>query len=219
MICLKNVDKVYRGAKFETKALLDVSLEIQDGEFVAVMGESGSGKTTLLNILGGMDHATGGEVWFDDVNTQTLKPEGLDRFRKKNISFIFQHFVLMEEYTVYENLEAPLLARNVKKSERNRLIKDAMAYLGIEDLIYQLPSQISGGQKQRVAIARSIVSGCPIIMADEPTGALDEENTKNVMQLLQSLHENGKTIIVITHDQQVANYADRIIFLHNGRIV
>lgn len=219
MICLKNVDKVYRGAKFETKALLDVSLEIQDGEFVAVMGESGSGKTTLLNILGGMDHATAGEVWFDDVNTQTLKPGKLDRFRKKNISFIFQHFVLMEEYTVYENLEAPLLARNVKKSERNRLINDAMAYLGIEDLIYQLPSQISGGQKQRVAIARSIVSGCPIIMADEPTGALDEENTKNVMQLLQSLHENGKTIIVITHDLQVANYADRIIFLHNGRIV
>ncbi len=217
MIRVKNLNKVYKGAMFETEALKDVSFQIEDGEFVAVMGDSGAGKTTLLNILGGMDTEAAGEVWYNEDNILEMNTGQLDKWRKNNISFIFQHFALMEEYLVYENLEAPLLARNVRKKERKEKINNIVKELGIENLLYQYPSQISGGQKQRVAIARCIISDCPVILADEPTGALDEANTGNVMQLLQSLNQTGKTIIVITHDKKVAAYTNRMIVLRDGQ--
>lgn len=217
MIRVKNLNKVYKGAMFETEALKDVSFQIEDGEFVAVMGDSGAGKTTLLNILGGMDTEAAGEVWYNEDNILEMNTGQLDRWRKNNISFIFQHFALMEEYLVYENLEAPLLARNVRKKERKEKINNIVKELGIENLLYQYPSQISGGQKQRVAIARCIISDCPVILADEPTGALDEANTGNVMELLQGLNQTGKTIIVITHDQKVAAYTNRMIVLRDGQ--
>lgn len=219
MITVKQLNKIYKGALYETQALKDVSFQITDGEFVSVMGDSGAGKTTLLNILGGMDSAASGEVWYNEENILTMNVSQMDKWRKRNISFIFQHFALMEEYSVYDNLEAPLLARNMRKRERKDKINDIAQELGIDGLLYQYPSQISGGQKQRVAIARCVISDCPVILADEPTGALDETNTANVMQLLQGLHKTGKTIIVITHDKKVAEYTNRTIVLKDGQFV
>lgn len=219
MITADNITKIYKGDLYETKALDKVSFQIKDGEFVAVMGESGSGKSTLLNILGGMDTATEGSLYIAETDTQKLKQKRLDKMRKQNISFIFQYFALMDEYTVYQNIESPLIARNIKKAERKKRILEVLNRLGIDDLANKYPAQMSGGQQQRVAIARALVTGCPIILADEPTGALDEENTKNVMRIFQSIHEEGKTIILITHDKQVANYADRILHLKNGRLL
>ncbi|MDE5965486.1 MAG: ABC transporter ATP-binding protein [Lachnospiraceae bacterium] len=219
MIQVNHLTKVYKGKMFETKALDDVSFSLQEGSFVAVMGDSGSGKTTLLNILGGMDSATQGEVLFFGTDTQKLSPGQLDKFRKENISFVFQHFALIDEYTVYENLEAPLLARNVKKKVRKKEISEVLKSLGLEDFTYQLPDQLSGGQRQRVALARSILCKAPIILADEPTGALDEGNTSRVMELFQALHKEGKTIILITHDEKVAAYAERMLLLRDGRLI
>ena len=218
MITLENVTKIYKGDLYETKALQDVSLTVEQGEFVAIMGESGSGKTTLLNIIGGMDMLTSGKYFLQDVAVHDCKPAKLDKVRKQYISFLFQHFALMEEYNVFENIEAPLLARNIRKSERKKRIRDWADKLGIEDLLDKYPSQISGGQKQRVAFARALVADCPIILADEPTGALDEENTENVMKQFMTLHNEGKTIILITHDHKVADYADRIVEIKNGTI-
>lgn len=219
MIQVNHLTKIYKGKMFETKALDDVSFSIKEGSFVAVMGDSGSGKTTLLNILGGMDSATEGEVLFSGADTQTLSPGQMDKFRKENISFVFQHFALIDEYTVYENLEAPLLARNVKKKVRKKEISEVLKSLGLEDYTYQLPDQLSGGQRQRVALARSILCKAPVILADEPTGALDEGNTIRVMELFQALHKEGKTIILITHDEKVAAYAERMLVLRDGRLV
>lgn len=218
MITLKNITKIYKGDLFETVALQDVSLTIKEGEFIAIMGESGSGKTTLLNILGGMDSLTSGEYFLQDMEVHKYKANNLDKIRKKYISFIFQHFALMEEYNVFENIEAPLIARNIKKSERKKRIKEIVEKLGIEELLDKYPCQISGGQKQRVAFARALVTECPIILADEPTGALDEDNTKNVMKKFEDLHKEGKTIILITHDRKVAAYAERIIEIKGGHI-
>lgn len=218
MITLENVTKIYKGDLFETVALQNVSLKIDQGEMIAIMGESGSGKTTLLNILGGMDALTSGEYYLHDFAVHNCKPSDLDVVRKKYISFIFQHFALMEEYDVYENIEAPLIARNIKKSERKKRIKEVVVKLGIEDLIDKFPCQISGGQKQRVAFARAIVTDCPIILADEPTGALDEENTENIIKLFENLHREGKTIILITHDSRVASHAQKIIEIKDGRV-
>ena len=219
MLTLENVTKIYKGDLFETKALQDVSLTVEQGEFVAIMGESGSGKTTLLNIIGGMDVLSSGKYYLQDVAVHECKPGKLDRVRKQYISFIFQHFALMEEYDVFENIEAPLLARNVRKSVRKKKIREWTEKLGIEELLDKYPSQISGGQKQRVAFARALVVDSPIILADEPTGALDEENTKKVMDLFKALHNDGKTIVLITHDYKVANYADRIVKIKDGKII
>lgn len=171
MIKAEKLVKIYKGDLYETKALKKVSFQIERGEFVAVMGESGSGKSTLLHIIGGMDHATEGSLYIDDIDTQTLKSRQLDKMRKEKISFIFQHFALMDQYSIYENLESPLLARNVHKSERKEIIMQTIKDLGIEELKDKYPSQVSGGQRQRIAIARALVTNCPIVLADEPTGA------------------------------------------------
>ena len=215
---MRNVTKVYKGDCFETKALDDVSFEVEDGAFVGILGESGSGKTTLLNLLGGMDRATSGEVLYSDMNIEELSATKMDRFRKKNIAFVFQNFALMNEFSVYENLEAALLARNYKKKERKQIISDILERFGITELQYKYPGQISGGQKQRVAIARAVIMDCPYILADEPTGALDEENTRCVMELFEHLKESGKTIVVITHDDMVAGYADYLLTIRDGKL-
>lgn len=218
MIRVKELSKIYQGDAYKTVALDKVSLDIQDGEFLVITGASGSGKTTLLNILGGMGHASEGEIYYDDVNILELTPKQLDKFRKEHIGFIFQHFALMDRYTVYENLEAPLLARNVRSRERKEKIKSIAALLDIEDILYKYPTQVSGGQKQRIAIGRTLMADCDIIYADEPTGALDEENTKNVMDILKYVNDKGRTVVVITHDNKVAEYADRVLTLCDGRI-
>lgn len=218
LIKVKELSKIYQGDTYKTVALDKVSLDIQDGEFLVITGASGSGKTTLLHILGGMGAASGGKVYYDDVNILELTPKQLDKFRKEHIGFIFQHFALMDRYTVYENLEAPLLARNVRNRERKEKIKSIAALLDIEDILYKYPTQVSGGQKQRVAIGRTLMVDCQVIYADEPTGALDEENTKNVMDILKYVNDKGRTVVVITHDNKVAEYADRVLTLCDGRI-
>lgn len=218
MIRVKHVTKVYKGDYFETKALDAVSFEVADGAFVGILGESGSGKTTLLNLLGGMDRATSGEILYADTDIEGFSAMEMDRFRKKNIAFVFQNFALMNEFSVYENLEAALLARNYKKKDRKQIIGDVLERFGITELQYKYPGQISGGQKQRVAIARAVIMDCPYILADEPTGALDEENTRCVMELFKDLNKSGKTIIVITHDDVVAEYVDCLLTIRDGKL-
>lgn len=218
MITLKNISKIYKGDLYETIALQNISLNIEQGDFLAITGESGSGKTTLLNIIGGMDTADEGEYYLYDISVHNCKPKDLDLIRKKYIGFIFQHFALMDEYNIYENIEAPLLARNIGRRERKERVKEVVKKLGIEELLDKYPSQISGGQKQKAAFARVLVTECPIILADEPTGALDEKNTENVMQQFVELNKEGKTVIIITHDPNVVDYADRVIEIKDGKI-
>lgn len=213
MIELKDVTKVYKGDTYETYALNNLSLNIEDGEFVAIMGRSGSGKTTLLNIIGCMDSASQGTVIIDDIDISNASAHKLDVVRRNKISFIFQNYALMQQYSVYENIELPLNARNIKGQKKRAAIKDIMNKLGISELAKKYPNQISGGEQQRTAIARAFVSDTKYILADEPTGALDYENAIELMKLIKELHQAGKTIIMVTHDSQIASYADRIVEL------
>ena len=213
MIELKNVTKVYKGDTYETYALKNLSLNIEDGEFVAIMGRSGSGKTTLLNIIGCMDSASQGTVIIDDIDISNASAHKLDVVRRNKISFIFQNYALMQQYSVYENIELPLNARNIKGQKKRTAIKDIMNKLGISELAKKYPNQISGGEQQRTAIARAFVSDTKYILADEPTGALDYENAIELMKLIKELHQAGKTIIMVTHDSQIASYADRVVEL------
>ena len=216
MIELKNISKTYKGKFYEVHALKNINLKIDKGEFVAVMGSSGSGKTTLLNMIGLIDKWDEGEVYIDG---KKVEKKNIQEYRKKYITFVFQHFALIETDTVYENIALPMLARKVPKGKRKETIKTLLSELGINELSRQLPTKISGGQKQRVAIARALASDTEIILADEPTGALDKENTEDIIKILRKLAAKGKTIILVTHDIHVAECADRIIQIENGEIV
>lgn len=220
MIRLVNAKKVYKGdgTGAAAVALDGISMEIENGEFVAVMGKSGSGKTTLLNVLGCLDKLTEGKYYLDDVDISSLGMFRLDKVRKEKISFIFQNYELMDNYTVYENIELPLLAHKVSSRERRKKVNAIMEQLGIRELGKKYPGQISGGEQQRTAIARALVADNEYILADEPTGALDEENSRELMNILKDIHETGKTIIMVTHDKDIAEYADRIIEIADGRI-
>lgn len=219
MIVLKNAYKIYKGESYETKALDNVSLEIHEGEFIAVQGKSGSGKSTLLNIIGCMDELTKGTLIIDDTEASKLSPIAFDKLRRKHMSFVFQAYELMNNYTVYENIELPLNVQRISRAEKNSRINEIMDRLGILELKRKYPNQISGGEKQRVAIARAYVADKKYILADEPTGALDGVNTDEIMEIFKQLNEEGKTIIMVTHDNSVASYAKRIIRIENGRIV
>lgn len=216
---LKKISKEYRNDMVVTKALTDIDLSIEQGEFVAIMGASGSGKTTLLNILGCMDAPTEGTYLFNGKDLTAKKESQLCNIRGKKISFVFQHFALIDEYTVFENVELPLMKRGISKSSRKKLVLNALKKVGISELAKKRPTHISGGQKQRTAIARSIVGEPDIILADEPTGALDHNTGTEIMQLFSSLNKEGTTIILITHDEAVSHYADRLIYIEDGRIV
>ncbi len=218
MIEMKNVTKIYSNGEYETLALKDINLSIKKGEFVAIMGKSGSGKSTLLNIIGCMDELTNGEYLFDDIIVNNLNRKKLDKFRKDNINFVFQNFALMNQYSVYENVEVPLLARNIKKSERKVLIEEVLKKLGIFEQKDKLPVHISGGQQQRTAIARAIIAKNQLVVADEPTGALDEKNSEEILKILKALNKEGLTIVIVTHDRKVAEQANRIIELSDGKI-
>ena len=219
MIRLKNISKRYTFGEAVTNALSDVSLDIANGEFVAVMGASGSGKSTLLNIIGCMDTPTDGDYYLDDRNVLKLKSKELSEIRNGKITFVFQNFALMEKYTAYENIELPLLNRRIPASQRRNKIGEAAARLGIEAQLRKLPKQMSGGQQQRVALARALASGADIILADEPTGALDKKTGTELMKIFKELNSAGKTIIIVTHDHAVAEYAERIITISDGRII
>ena len=219
MIKTKNISKVFRTEDVETHALVDVSLEVKKGEFVAVMGPSGCGKSTLLNILGLLDVPNGGEYILDGTDVASLSEKQRNVLRRGTLGFIFQSFNLIDELTVEENIELPLLYMKVPAAERKRRITDAMARMGITHRAKHFPSQLSGGQQQRVAIARAVVMQPKIILADEPTGNLDSKNGLEVMGLLRELHREGTTIVMVTHSARDAAYSDRIVNLFDGCVV
>ena len=219
IIDLKHIAKEYRSDTIVTPALTDIDLSIDTGEFVAIMGASGSGKTTLLNIIGCMDIPTTGTYLFDGMDLSLSRERQLSSIRGKRIAFVFQHFALIDDYTAFENVEVPLIKQNYAKAERKKKVLSALKAVGISELARKRPVHISGGQKQRVAIARAIACGADIILADEPTGALDSKTGKEIMRLFSDLNIAGKTIILITHDRQIASYAKRLITIQDGRIL
>lgn len=219
MIKLENIKKVFSTEDFDTWALREVNMVIKEGEFVAIMGPSGCGKTTLLNILGLLDNPSGGSFFFKGQDVSSMKENERTELRKGVIGFVFQSFNLIDELNVYENIELPLLYMEVSTKERKKRVEDVMERLSISHRRKHLPSQLSGGQQQRVAIARAIVANPKIILADEPTGNLDSKNSNEVMDMLQHLHKQGTTIIMVTHSLHDASYADRIVNLYDGQVV
>lgn len=219
MIKLEGVRKRFKNGNIEVPVLRGLNLTIADGELVALMGASGSGKSTLLHILGGVDRVTEGNYFFDDIEVSKLSNSKVEDFRRKNAGFIFQQYALMEEYTVYENIALPLTIKGMPRKEIKKKVNEVMESLGLKELADKKPRKLSGGEQQRTAIARAIVSDKKLILADEPTGALDSENGENIMELLVKIHESSdKTIIVVTHDEKIAGYCDRIIRIKDGKI-
>jgi putative ABC transport system ATP-binding protein len=219
MIQTKELVKIFRTDEVETTALNRVNLEVNSGEFVAVMGPSGCGKSTLLNIIGLLDNPTDGELFFDGIEVAGYKERQRTNLRKGNIGFVFQSFNLIDELTVYENVELPLLYMNVSSSERKRKVNEVLDRMKIAHRKKHFPQQLSGGQQQRVAIARAVVSRPKLILADEPTGNLDSANGEEVMGLLTELNQEGTTIIMVTHSPSDAEKAHRIVQLFDGHIV
>ena len=219
MITLSNIKKVFRTEEIETWALREVSLEVKDGEFVSIMGPSGCGKTTLLNIMGLLDVPTEGTYKLDGEDVGKLSEHERTKIRKGTIGFVFQSFNLIDELNVYENVELPLLYMGVPARERKRRVTEILDRMAMSHRRKHYPCQLSGGQQQRVAVARAIVAKPRIILADEPTGNLDSKNSKEVMDLLCQLHQQGTTIVMVTHSQHNASFADRIINLYDGRVV
>lgn len=215
MIELKNVSKNYG----EFYALSDVNLQIENGEFVAIVGESGSGKSTLLNMIGQIDTPSAGEVLIDGKSVTALHEKEVAALRGKNFGFVFQSFFLEPTYTVARNVEIPLLLAGVKKAERSALVESALQKVGMQEKADKKAANLSGGEQQRVAIARAIVNDPPVIIADEPCGNLDSKNGDNVMQLLKELNEEGKTVLMVTHSEDHAKWAKRIIRLCDGKVV
>ncbi|MDD5951781.1 MAG: ABC transporter ATP-binding protein [Bacteroidales bacterium] len=219
MIKVTDLCKVFRTEEIETTALNNVSFEIKDGEFVAIMGPSGCGKSTLLNILGLLDNPSSGSYIFEDSEVAGLKEKDRTKFRKGNIGFIFQSFNLIDELNVFENIELPLRYLDMPAAERKARVTEMMKRMNISHRASHFPQQLSGGQQQRVAIARACVANPKLILADEPTGNLDSKNGKEVMELLQELNREGATIVMVTHSQKDASMAQRIINLFDGSIV
>lgn len=219
MIELKNIKKIYNKGENEVVALGGISLKIEEGELLSVMGASGSGKTTLLNVLGGMDRMDDGEYLFKGERIDQMNNKKLDVFRSKKIGFVFQQFMLLPDYTVFENVEIPLRAQNVKRSKRRHLIMDLLKELGMEGYEKKYPKQLSGGQQQRCAIARALVTKPDLILADEPTGALDRKTGQEIMNLLKKLNKQGKTVVIVTHDPTIAEQTNRVIMVEDGLVV
>ena len=219
MIKTENLQKIFKTEEVETWALHNVSLEIKEGEFVAIMGPSGCGKSTLLNILGLLDNPSNGTYELNGVEVSKYSEAERTNLRKGVIGFVFQSFNLIDELNVYENIELPLLYMGVPKEERKKRVEEAMKRMDIAHRVKHFPQQLSGGQQQRVAIARAVVANPKIILADEPTGNLDSKNGKEVMDLLTQLNKEGTTVVMVTHSQHDAGYATRVINLFDGQVV
>lgn len=219
MIKTENLQKVFRTEEVETWALKEVNIEIKEGEFVAIMGPSGCGKSTLLNIFGLLDNPTGGKYYLDNTEVSNYSESKLTDLRKGMVGFVFQSFNLIDELTVFENIELPLLYMKLSTAERKKRVNEAMDRMQITHREKHFPQQLSGGQQQRVAIARAVVANPKLILADEPTGNLDSRNGEEVMSLLTELNDNGTTIVMVTHSQHDADYASRIINLFDGQVV
>ncbi len=219
MIELTDACKTYKYGNEETKAMDKINLTIEDGEFIAIIGDSGSGKSTLLNVIGCMDIMDSGKFLLNgkEINNSKINND-LHKIRKDNISFVFQNFALLNHYSVFENVEVPLLAKKINKKERKRIIQEKLKLMGIYNLKNKLPSKISGGQQQRCAIARALASDNSIILADEPTGALDSRTSEEIMNVLKSLNDMGKTVVIVTHNMEIANQTNRILEMEDGKI-
>ncbi len=219
LIEIKDMYKIYNPGENEVRALDGINLTVEHGEFLAIVGQSGSGKSTLMNMLGLLDVPTSGVYMLDGHDVDGLTDDELSEIRNKEIGFIFQGFNLITSLTAVENVELPLVYRGMKKEERNKLAIDALNRVGLSHRLDHLPKQMSGGQQQRVAIARAVAARPPIILADEPTGNLDSHSGIEVMKILHELHEEGRTVILITHDNDIANEAQRVIRIQDGQIV
>ena len=218
MIELKNVTKVYGMAEASSTVLKDINIQIKQGEFVAIMGPSGSGKSTLLNILGTLDIPSSGTYTFLDTNVSALSKDQRSLFRRHVLGFVFQGFNLLKKTSALENVEMPLIYLGIKAKERKQRAYDALISVGLEGRTDYEPSQLSGGQQQRVAIARAMASRPKVLIADEPTGNLDTKRSHEIMQIIKSFNEEGITIIMVTHEENVASYASRIIHVRDGII-
>ena len=219
MIKIENLTKVFRTTEVETLALNDVSLEVKENEFVAIMGPSGCGKSTLLNIMGLLDQPTAGSYYLDGMEVGRLREKDRTEVRKGKIGFVFQSFNLIDELNVFENVELPLTYLKIPAADRRRRVNEILSRMNISHRAGHYPQQLSGGQQQRVAIARAVVSGPKLILADEPTGNLDSKNGQEVMELLTELNKEGTTIVMVTHSQRDAGFAGRVISLFDGQVV
>lgn len=219
LIEVKNLMKIYNPGENEVRALNDVSLQIKKGEFVAIIGQSGSGKSTFMNMLGCLDVPTSGSYFLNGKDVAGLSDDELSDIRNQEIGFIFQGFNLIPNLTALENVELPLIYRNVPAAKRHELSVASLKKVGLEHRMDHKPSEMSGGQQQRVAIARALAAAPPVILADEPTGNLDSASSKEIMQILRELYEEGRTVILITHDNKIAASAKRVIRIMDGKIV
>ena len=219
MIKIQNLSKVFRTEELETKALNEISLEINEGEFVTIMGASGCGKSTLLNIVGLLDDVSSGSYKLLNQEINGLKEKERAKIRKENIGFVFQNFNLIDELSVYDNIELPLIYNNVPSSERKKKVEAIAERLAISHRLKHFPQQLSGGQQQRVAVARALINDPKIILADEPTGNLDSKNGNEVMELLTDLHANGATILMVTHSDYDASFSQKTVFMKDGMVL
>ncbi len=219
LIRLENIRRSYGVAQKKTEVLKGIDLRIESGEMVAIQGKRGSGKTTLLNIIGGIDFPTDGQYFFNDREIKLRNQNEAALFRKKHIGVVVQHFALLDDLTAFENIAVGLWAERVSASEEKKRVHSIMEEIGIPDLAKQYPTTLSGGEKQRVAIARALIRKPELILADEPTGALDEATGEKVVSLLKTLHEKGHTIFLVTHDTAVAESCDRIVRIRDGVLV
>ncbi|MEM7245571.1 MAG: ABC transporter ATP-binding protein [Acidobacteriota bacterium] len=219
MIQLGNVDKVYRTARMETRALDGIDLRIEEGEFVSIMGPSGCGKSTLLNLMGLLDEPSGGSITIDGDAIRSYEDKSLARLRNEKIGFVFQSFHLIPDLSVVDNVEIPLLYRGLSSKERRNQALEVLESVGLKSRVHHFPSELSGGQQQRVAVARAIVGRPRILLADEPTGNLDSQMGEEIMGILEGLNRDGATVVMVTHDQLLGERTERIIRLFDGRQV
>ena len=217
LIHIENMKKIYNPGENEVRALDGIDLDIEKGDLVAIVGHSGSGKSTLMNMLGCLDTPTSGKYVLDGQDVASMTDNQLADVRNKEIGFIFQGFNLISNLDAVENVELPLVYRGVSKNERKQLAMEALKSVGLEDRMKHKPNEMSGGQQQRVAVARAVAAKPPIILADEPTGNLDTKSTQEIMEILKELHRSGRTVIIITHDEEIASQAHRVIRILDGR--
>lgn len=217
---VNNLKKVYttRFGSNQVKALSDVSFSVEQGEYVAIMGESGSGKTTLLNILASLDKPTSGEVLLNGKNIVSIKEKEISAFRRNNLGFVFQDFNLLDTFSLKDNIFLPLVLSGKKFNEMNERLQPLAKKLGISDLLEKYPYEVSGGQKQRAAIARALITNPQLILADEPTGALDSHSSDELLQLFEDINNEGQTIVMVTHSTKAASSAKRVLFIKDGRV-
>lgn len=219
MITIKKLTKIYQNGQFQVEALRSVNLTVEAKEFVSIMGPSGSGKSTMMNIIGCLDRSTSGEYYLDEVSISSLKDDALADIRNKKIGFVFQSFNLLPKLTALENVELPMVYAGIGAKERKDRAMDALKKVGLEERVYHKPNELSGGQRQRVAIARALVNEPSILLADEPTGNLDSRSGEEIMGIFQDLNQEGATIVMVTHEPEIAAYTKRIVTFRDGEII